>query len=108
MQSQDEYASAARLMIEIGKKGELLDQLQYHRWPLFEEFRGRVEFQNAYESIYGIPFRDKVSREAQQKLDTEKTQAPLKVDEPRTKSATKSRSAPRVVKPAAKSTKKST
>ena len=53
-------------MRDIGKKGELLNQLAYHDWPLFEEFRNRQEFQDAYQDIYKSPFLDKLSKEAKE------------------------------------------
>ena len=69
---KQDYIAAAKVMQDIGKKGELLDQMAYHDWPLFEEFRDRSEFQLAYEKIYGIPFVQKVSE------DTQKTSEILK------------------------------
>ncbi len=62
---KENYSEAAQIMRDIGKKGELVHQLAYHDWPLFEEFRGRREFQEAYEEIYKVPFLEKVSNEAQ-------------------------------------------
>lgn len=59
-----EFAEAAAMMRDIGKKGEIIEELSYHDWPLFDEFRGRLEFQQAYEAIYGVPFLDKVSKDA--------------------------------------------
>ena len=60
------YSEAKNLMLAIGKSGEILDQLDYHTWPLFIEFRQRPEFLEAYEKIYGVPFLKKVSEEAQE------------------------------------------
>ena len=57
---KDKYTEAAETMIEIGKKGELISELSYYRWPLFETFRGSIEFQNAFQEIYGKPFKNKL------------------------------------------------
>ena len=54
-------SEAARVMRDIGKQGEIITQLGYHTWPLFDEFRGTIEFQEAYEAIFGIPFMAKIS-----------------------------------------------
>jgi len=55
------YQDAANLMKNIGRHGEILDEIAYHKWPLFDEFRGTVEFQKTYEEIFGVPFGQKVS-----------------------------------------------
>lgn len=52
-------SEACQIMISIGKKGELIDQLAYHQWPLFYKFCDIKEFQDAYYSIYKIPFIEK-------------------------------------------------
>lgn len=57
-------SEAAQIMRDIGKHGELVNQLAYHDWPLFEDFRGQPEFQAAYQEIYGVPFIEKISEEA--------------------------------------------
>ncbi len=61
---RDEFAEAAAIMRHIGKKGEIIEELSYHDWPLFDEFRGKREFQEAYEAIYGVPFLEQVSKDA--------------------------------------------
>jgi len=61
------YEEATKIMRGIGKAGELVNQLAYHQWPLFNEFRDQPEFQKAYEKIYGIPFMRKVSQDAREK-----------------------------------------
>lgn len=61
---KEQYIEAGKLMKLIGKQGELIDQLSYHQWPLFEEFRDTNEFQEAYESIYEISFIEKTSVDA--------------------------------------------
>ena len=52
----DDFHAAAELMISIGKRGELVDELAYHDWPLFHKFRESPEFLNAYATVYGISF----------------------------------------------------
>lgn len=53
---QDEYECAASLMQKIGRSGEIIEQADYHSWPLFTEFREHPEFYKAYEKVYGEPF----------------------------------------------------
>lgn len=65
---KNEYGLAADLMKKIGKEGEVIFQLAYHNWPLFQEFRDRPEFHDAYESVYGIPFIEKAKEEVQAKV----------------------------------------
>lgn len=50
---------ACEIMISIGKKGELIEQISYHQWPLFYNFCDSKEFQDAYFEIYSIPFLEK-------------------------------------------------
>jgi len=63
------FDEAASLMREIGRSGELVNQLNYHQWPLFADFRDTKDFQDAYEQIYGVPFLQKVSEEAKEMAD---------------------------------------
>lgn len=85
----ENHSEAARIMLDIGRQGELIDQLAYHTWPLFNEFRGTVEFQQAYEAIFGTPFMQKISEEVQ-KEDAAKDR-PAKAA-PRTKRKSRTRS----------------
>ena len=55
---------AVELMLSIGERGELVDEMAYHDWPLFHNFRETTEFQEAYEKIYGTPFLAKATEEA--------------------------------------------
>lgn len=85
---EEKYSDAAELMKNIGKHGEILDEVGYHRWPLFSDFRGTVEFQEAYENIFGTPFGKKVSETVPQKEDTlnEQPKKSAHVQKPRTPS----------------------
>lgn len=65
---RDNYKGAAELMLLIGKSGEMVNEFAYYHWPLFEEARGTVEFQQAYEQLYGYPFKDAVRKEANEKI----------------------------------------
>lgn len=62
-----DFEAAARTMLAIGKEGELLTELSYHEWPLFNEFRESMEFAGAYEEIYGYQYVVEVKREAREK-----------------------------------------
>jgi hypothetical protein len=75
---EERYDDAVEIMKSIGKTGEIIEQSDYHTWPLFTKFRERPEFYAAYFQIYGEPFSEKVetsdgSVEAQAKTD--KTQS---------------------------------
>ena len=61
---KEDYLAASEFMREIGKKGELIEQMSYHGWPIFKEFSKCSEFKRAYENIYGISFDEKTSEEA--------------------------------------------
>lgn len=52
----DDFPAAAEFMISIGKRGELINELAYHDWPLFHKFRESPEFLDAYEAVYGTSF----------------------------------------------------
>jgi hypothetical protein len=52
----DDFPAAAELMISIGKRGELVNELAYHEWPLFHAFRESPDFLSAYSTVYGISF----------------------------------------------------
>lgn len=69
-----DYAEAAMIIRGIGKQGELITELGYHNWPLFNDFRGTLEFQEAYEDVYGIPFKVKMSAEAQREENVKNEQ----------------------------------
>ncbi len=57
---QERYSDAVDIMKSIGKTGEIIDQPDYHTWPLFTRFRERPEFYDAYFHIYGEAFSEKV------------------------------------------------
>lgn len=61
----DDFVFAGNLMRSIGKKGEIVEQIAYHTWPLFFKFRDSSDFQVAYEEIYGIPFIEGATKGAQ-------------------------------------------
>jgi hypothetical protein len=52
----DDFPAAAELMISIGKRGELVNELAYHEWPLFHVFRESPDFLTAYATVYEISF----------------------------------------------------
>jgi hypothetical protein len=61
---RNKLTEAQAIMRSIGKKGELVNQLAYHQWPLFQVFCDTKEFQDAYHEIYGIPFIEKAAQTA--------------------------------------------
>lgn len=70
---KNDYKLAAELMKKIGKNGELITQLSYHNWPLFQDFRDRAEFHTAYQEIYDIPFIEEAAKEVQEIVNDEST-----------------------------------
>jgi hypothetical protein len=57
---RERYSEAVGIMRSIGKAGEILQQSDYHTWPLFTRFRERPEFYEAYFDIYGEAFAEKI------------------------------------------------
>lgn len=57
----DDYDEAVKIMISIGKSGEIVNQTAYHTWPLFTELREQPAFYEAYFTIYGEHYSEKVS-----------------------------------------------
>lgn len=72
----DDYKAAADMMRSIGENGEMVGQLSYHSWPLFQDARDNPEFQKAYEEIYGVPFIEEAAKEAQAKVHDESLDNP--------------------------------
>jgi hypothetical protein len=59
----EEYATAAKLMEEIGPEGEI-EASDYAHWPLFLEFRKTREFNSAYKRVFGAEFSVRVDKES--------------------------------------------
>ncbi|WP_153160876.1 hypothetical protein [Zoogloea sp. 1C4] len=59
---KEDYSLANRLMQEIGKNGEIVNEISYHQWPLFEKFRDSNEFEEGYQNVYGRSFRDEIAK----------------------------------------------
>ncbi|MFT4432104.1 hypothetical protein ACMX25_01735 [Caballeronia sp. 15715] len=72
---RDDFEGALAAMRAIGKVGDMVTQAVYHDWPLFNSFRERKDFRDAYKEIYGCDFEPTRSDEPlaatiQQLLDT--------------------------------------
>lgn len=63
----DNFEEAKELMKKIGKQGGLINELSYHDWPLFREFRESDEFFCGYEEVYGYKYSTKLSEIAKEK-----------------------------------------
>lgn len=73
---KDELDEAVSIMKQIGKRGELVHEIAYHQWPLFNDFRGNPVFHLAYEEVFGYPFflkAEKNMEEARSKLEKTKS-----------------------------------
>ena len=57
----EDYEKSKKLMIRIGKTGEIIDELSYHSWPLFKDFRNKDEFISGYKSVYGYEYTEKLN-----------------------------------------------
>jgi len=60
----ENYDEAARLMQQIGRKGEFVNKFSYYVWPLFNEFRETEQFSTAYEKVYEHPYAEKLEEDA--------------------------------------------
>lgn len=69
----DRFGDAASIMARIGKSGEMVNEENYHIWPLFTKFRESPEFMAAYVEIYGYPFVTKLKRNAEAALSEAST-----------------------------------
>lgn len=79
----EKYDDAVEIMKSIGKTGEIIQQADYHTWPLFTKFRERPDFYQAYFEIYGEAFAEKVDTttgtlEAHAKARTTRAPQPAK------------------------------
>lgn len=73
----NDYVKAEEIMCKLGKEGELINELSYHDWPLFREFRDSREFFRAYEKVYGYKYSSKLSQIAEAtKSKVEQTNEP--------------------------------
>ena len=73
---RDDFEKAAQIMKQAGKKGEV-QPLEYHKWPLFKEFRKTELFSKTYAAVFGEPFRIEarpIGKQVQ-KLTKKKTKA---------------------------------
>jgi hypothetical protein len=61
----ENYTEASSIMEKIGEEGEIIDELAYHDWPLFRDFRSNKEFFRGYESVYGYKYYSKLSEIAE-------------------------------------------
>lgn len=70
----ENYKEAKELMIKIGQEGDLLNEVSYHDWPLFKDFRDTDEFFEGYKKVYGYQYMEKLSSIAEKrKNEVEKT-----------------------------------
>ncbi|WEJ61869.1 hypothetical protein [Thiomicrorhabdus lithotrophica] len=69
----DDYQESRKLMLLIGKQGELISELSYIDWPLFKYFRENKYFLETYEEIYGYPYISKALKEAEKTKEEAQT-----------------------------------
>lgn len=62
----DDFVEAANVMKSIGRSGEIIQELDYHEWPLFHKFRDSAEFLNAYQEIYQTSFVREAVRQSKE------------------------------------------
>jgi len=61
---RDELDAAAEKMRQMGRQGELIKESAYYTWPLFRVFNGTLQFERAFEDVYGYSFVRKVNESA--------------------------------------------
>jgi hypothetical protein len=52
-----EYEKAVKFMKRIGSTNDEVRQISYMEWPLFDDFRKEITFQESYKEIFGIDFQ---------------------------------------------------
>lgn len=78
---KDQPDEAVAIMKQIGKKGELVHEVAYHQWPLFNSFRENPIFHKTYEEVFGYPFylqAEKSAEEAKSRLEQTKDSSGIK------------------------------
>ena len=68
----DQVDEALAIMKQIGKRGELIHEISYHQWPLFNSLRESAPFHKVYEEVFGYPFylrAEKNAEDARTKLE---------------------------------------
>lgn len=63
---KDQLEDAVSVMKQIGKRGELVHEIAYHQWPLFNSFREHPAFHKAYEELFGYPFYLRAEKSAEE------------------------------------------
>ena len=53
-------------MEKIGEKSEMINEMSYHEWPLFREFREQQEFFDGYQNVYGYKYSAKLASLAEE------------------------------------------
>ena len=96
---RDQTEDAVAMMKQIGKRGELVHEVAYHQWPLFNTFRENAAFYKTYEEIFGYPFflkAEKNAEEARSKLEhTKEPLLPPQVPEPSNQASSPSTTTPK-------------
>ena len=68
----EDFEEGAKIMMQIGKEGEIIREEAYHMWPLFREFIGSEVFRRTYEEIYGYPFiteLQKIAKSSEEEIE---------------------------------------
>ena len=56
----EDWAAAAKLVVQIGAEHDLLTSNAYRDWPLFRKFRDTTDFLEAYERVFGQEFKSEL------------------------------------------------
>lgn len=65
---KEDWQGAVRLMKENGRSGEI-KQEHFLEWPVFREFRKRVEFATAFKEVFGVSLDDAQQKEIKQRAE---------------------------------------
>jgi hypothetical protein len=55
---RENYDDAAKLMREIGRQGEIVEENGYREWPVFRQFRKTKEFADAFRDVFGTDYAE--------------------------------------------------
>jgi hypothetical protein len=77
---EEKYSDASALMLQIGRKGEIVDCRGYVDWPIFRDFRLSLEFRNAFLAVYEVPFDDEVKKLESETIASVEAKVTLEID----------------------------
>ena len=65
-----DWSEAQKFMLKLGREGELVNEMSYHDWPLFRQFRETTEFYEGYSEVFGYRYSEKLNLLAKEEEQT--------------------------------------